>query len=328
MVYVTVAKQSDDDRRKDDITRLSVAEMSRLAALFLVLLLIHAHPLAAQETSAPEAEKTAPPPVETQTAQPVTIEEACRSLEGAATKNGIPVEFFARVIWQESRFNAKAVSPKGALGIAQFMPQTASWHGLADPLNVTEALHHSAAYLRELRDRFGNLGLAAAAYNAGPRRVQDWLAGRQGLPKETRAYVAIVTGHAATDWSGGVTQSNLPLPETVPCTEMAKSFVPSPVAIAKKRQNDAADSNSQSKPVWGVQLIGNSSEAAALASFQQMQRTYKALLQQRQPFVIRSQVGVGGFWYRVRIVTDSRNDADKLCSGLRAAGGSCLVQRN
>jgi soluble lytic murein transglycosylase-like protein len=58
--------------------------------------------------------------------------------------------FFARVIWQESRFDAKAVSLKGAEGIAQFMPRTASWHGLVDPFDPIEALRHSAAYLREL----------------------------------------------------------------------------------------------------------------------------------------------------------------------------------
>jgi soluble lytic murein transglycosylase-like protein len=63
------------------------------------------------------------------------------------------------VIWQESRFNALAVSPKGAAGIAQFMPATASWHGLADPFDPTESLRHSAAYFRELLNRFGNLGL-------------------------------------------------------------------------------------------------------------------------------------------------------------------------
>ena len=62
-------------------------------------------------------------------------------------------------------------SPKGAEGIAQFLPSTASWHGLADPFDPTESLWHSAAYLRELLNRFGNLGLAAAAYNAGPARV-------------------------------------------------------------------------------------------------------------------------------------------------------------
>ena len=82
----------------------------------------------------------------------------------------------ARVIWQESCFDALAVSPKGAAGIAQFMPATASWHGLANPFDPIEALRHSAAYLRELLSQFGNLGLAAAAYNAGPARVSAWLA--------------------------------------------------------------------------------------------------------------------------------------------------------
>ena len=99
----------------------------------------------------------------------------CRALEQPAAENGLPVEFFARVIWQESRFDAKAVSAKGAQGIAQFMPRTASWHGLADPLDPIEALRHSASYLQELLNQFGNLGLAAAAYNAGPARVSAWL---------------------------------------------------------------------------------------------------------------------------------------------------------
>ena len=114
----------------------------------------------------PEVDQTAvPSDPQRPTANPPTADDVCRTLEEAAAENGLPVEFFARVIWQESRFNARAVSPKGASGIAQFMPQTAGWHGLADPFDPIEALRHSAGYLRELRDRFGNLGLAAAAYN-------------------------------------------------------------------------------------------------------------------------------------------------------------------
>jgi soluble lytic murein transglycosylase-like protein len=85
------------------------------------------------------------------------------------------VDFFARVIWQESRFDARAISPSGAAGKAQFMPATASWYGFADPFDPIESLRHSAAYLRDLLNRFGNLGLAAAAYNAGPTRVSAWL---------------------------------------------------------------------------------------------------------------------------------------------------------
>ena len=64
-----------------------------------------------------------------------TADDVCRALEQSAAEYALPVEFFARVIWQESRFDALAISPKGAEDIAQFMPRTASWHGLADPFD-------------------------------------------------------------------------------------------------------------------------------------------------------------------------------------------------
>ena len=260
--------------------------------------------------------------------KPSIAEEVCSTLEQAAAENGLPVDFFVRVIWQESRFNALAMSPKGAKGIAQFMPGTAEWRGLNNPFDVIAALKASASYLVDLRNRFGNLGLAAAAYNAGPQRVQDWLLARGGLPKETRHYVQIVTGHSAEEWSGGTAHANLALPTPVPCKDVAKSMNSRTAAKSDIGLEKASMiSTSQAKPGWGVQLIGSPSQASALASFQQLQRAYK-LLETRQPFVIQSKVGTSGFWYRVRVATDSRSEAEKLCSGLRAAGGSCLVQRN
>jgi soluble lytic murein transglycosylase-like protein len=92
------------------------------------------------------------------------------------------------------------------------MPGTAGWRGLNNPFDVIAALKASASYLGDLRNRFGNLGLAAAAYNAGPQRVQHWLLVRSGLPKETRHYVQIITGHSAEEWSGGIAHANLGLP--------------------------------------------------------------------------------------------------------------------
>ena len=111
-----------------------------------------------------------------------TREAMCLMIESAARANDLPLEFFARVIWQESRFQSDAVGPvtrngQRAQGIAQFMPGTASERRLLDPFDPVQALPKSAEFLRELRGQFGNLGLAAAAYNAGPRRVQEWLAG-------------------------------------------------------------------------------------------------------------------------------------------------------
>ena len=128
-----------------------------------------------------------------------TREAMCLMIESAARANDLPLEFFARVIWQESRFQSDAVGPvtrsgQRAQGIAQFMPGTANERRLLDPFDPVQALPKSAEFLSELRNQFGNLGLAAAAYNAGPRRVQEWLAGTGPMPQETRNYVVAITG--------------------------------------------------------------------------------------------------------------------------------------
>jgi len=118
----------------------------------------------------------------------------CLILESAARANDLPLAFLARVIWRESHFDPHAVGPvtrsgDRAQGIAQFMPGTAAERGLLDPFNPVEALPQAASFLSQLREQFGNLGLAAAAYNAGPARIQGWLAGTRSMPAETRAYV-------------------------------------------------------------------------------------------------------------------------------------------
>ncbi len=121
--------------------------------------------------------------------------------EDAATTHTLPVSYFLRLIRQESGFNPNSVSRAGAQGIAQFMPATAYDRGLKDPFDPAEALPKSAELLSELRVHFGNLGLAAAAYNAGPERVHQWLAGKSQLPQETIDYVRVITGHDAADWA-------------------------------------------------------------------------------------------------------------------------------
>src|SRR5690349_13672827 len=135
-----------------------------------------------------------------------TREAICLMIESAARANDLPLEFFARVIWQESRFQSDAVGPvtrsgQRAQGIAQFMPGTAGERRLLDPFDPVQALPKSAEFLNELRGQFGNLGLAAAAYNAGPKRVQDWLAGIGAMPQETRNYVFAITGTSVEDWA-------------------------------------------------------------------------------------------------------------------------------
>jgi soluble lytic murein transglycosylase-like protein len=125
--------------------------------------------------------------------------EICTRLVAVAQANNLPVGFFANLIWRESRFDLVAISKAGAMGIAQFMPDVADRLGL-DAFDARDALPASGRLLRTLRERFGNLGLVAAAYNAGPKRVSNWLRQRAGLPRETRAYVSLITGKDVEQW--------------------------------------------------------------------------------------------------------------------------------
>ena len=153
--------------------------------------------------------------------RPVPHRLVCETLADAAVDHNIPAPFLIRLIWQESRFNQNAVSPVGAQGVAQFMPATAAAMRLADPFNPLDAVRASAALLRELIGQFGNLGLAAAAYNAGPKRVQNWLAKRGSLPKETRDYVQHITGVAPEHWKSKPTAPAIKVAAQVPCQREA-----------------------------------------------------------------------------------------------------------
>lgn len=108
----------------------------------------------------------------------------------------MPAGFFARLSWQESRFDPAALSPAGAHGVAQFIPGTARLSNLVDPFDPAQALARSAEYLRFLKDKFGNLGLAAVAYNGGEGRIVRHVAGGGGAQRlETPHDVMIVTGY-------------------------------------------------------------------------------------------------------------------------------------
>lgn len=149
-------------------------------------------------------------------------EEICDTLVRAAHTNDLPVNFFIRLLYQESSFRPAAISSAGAFGIAQFMPETATDRRLDNPFDPVLAIPASARLLRDHYRRFGNLGLAAAAYNAGPRRVEDWRAKKGQLPQETQDYVKAITGRPLETWTdaqaGGPA---LKIPQAAPCQEAA-----------------------------------------------------------------------------------------------------------
>jgi SPOR domain len=138
----------------------------------------------------------------------------------------------------------------------------------------------------------------------------------------------LVTGHAPDEWRiPQFNSTNLNLPVVVPCPQIVKLFSAERITRGKESiRTGAADA--PPRPTWGVQLTGDSSQGAALAAFYKMQKIYFAVLGSHAPLVLRSPAGRNASWYRVRVSADTRGAAERLCSSLRAAGGTCVVQMN
>jgi soluble lytic murein transglycosylase-like protein len=120
-----------------------------------------------------------------------------------AQRHGIRVELVRAVIQVESGFNAQAVSPKGAMGLMQLMPATASRFGVLDPFNPAENIRAGVGYLRQLLNRYKeNETLALAAYNAGPGAVDRY--GSQVPPyRETQNYVRRIKAATPVEQAAG-----------------------------------------------------------------------------------------------------------------------------
>jgi hypothetical protein len=287
---------------------------------------------------APPADTTTPPVADPPPAAPApppasanVRESVCLIIESAARANDLPLEFFARVIWQESRFRPDAVGPvtrsgQRAQGIAQFMPGTAAERGLLDPFDPVQALPKSAEFLRDLRRQFGNLGLAAAAYNAGPQRVRDWMAGAKGLPAETRNYVIAITGISADEWARSGQREPEP-PPRLNCNQLMAMLTRAPNRFVEKLTERV---NLVAVAPWGVQLSANFSRDKALASYAALARRYGEILEGRDPSLLSTTLRrpTAPTFYQVRVGADTRAAAEGLCGSIRRVGGACLVLRN
>lgn len=260
-----------------------------------------------------------------QTGKAAYAAEVCDLLSLHAGRNKLPVDFFTRLIWKESIFDAQAVSPVGAEGIAQFMPGTAKLRGLKNSFDHREALAAAAEYLAFLTEKFGNLGLAAAAYNFGEDGTSGWLQNCRALPAETEDYVLAITGHAAAEWRAPKTALDIPglggsgsFMENCAKLVLRELLPPSP-----------AKQHSPIKP-WGVVIAGGFSEAQTLASFERVKSRYATLLNDELPMVVRIRDLSRGrkLLVRVMIGRNSRQEAENLCAKLRAQNGACIVDKN
>jgi len=250
------------------------------------------------------------------------VGRVCDLIDMHAAENGLPRAFFARLIWKESRFDPGAVSPAGAEGIAQFMPGTAKMRGLANSFDIEQAIPASARYLGEMKTGFGNLGLAAAAYNAGESRVSRWLDSGGFLPLETEEYVLDIMGEPADGFTdrahtGTIRPLDAKRTFSVACRNL-RTIMSQTVAMATVHV----------KP-WGVQVAGNFRRAAAIRQWQRVRGRFHSLLGSHEPVVsrVRTPIGRRGV-YAVRIGVDDREEANAICDKLRSIGGSCIVRRN
>ena len=248
----------------------------------------------------------------------------CAAIDKATTEHNLDRTFFTRLLWKESLFDPNAVSPAGAQGIAQFMPGTADLRKLDDPFDPMASISASAAFLADLKKDFGNLGLAAAAYNAGEGRITRWLAGKGGLPDETEGYVAFITGKVAEDWRDKT--ANYPMP----ALGNTGDFTSQCIAMASREVNPTGGvSRGKSQP-WGALLAADFNEGRALGMFKRLKLRFPQALDGAQPFVTRKRNLSRGTrrMALVMVGAKTREAAQQLCTKYTAAGLPCVVRKN
>ena len=248
----------------------------------------------------------------------------CRMIELNALAHGLPPAFLARLIWQESRFDRYARSPVGAQGIAQFMPYTAKERGLEDPDDPRQAIAASAQFLRHLHNRFGNIGLAAAAYNGGPNRVAGWLAGRTSLRFETENYVRIITRRNADHWKEVRAEvPDLALSKDLTFREACEKLP----ALLKKEKPPKGSANVAAIMPWGAQISAHFQQGVAVAAFERARQSYPKAFGAAPLNVTRARIRSRGTrpLYRASLGAASRQEAQALCAAISKSGGACIV---
>src|ERR1700761_9213749 len=325
---------------RDQMVALCRSEFRRLVALqiivFVLMMLLPLGAAAQDAASSSFGDEESQSPGNNSLTDPAGRNEVqdtlCLMVESAAKANDLPLEFFAHVICQESHFRVEAVGPvthsgQRARGIAQFMPDTARERGLLDPFNPVQALPKAAEFLAELRNQFGNLGLAAAAYNAGPRRVQEWLAGTGGMPAETRDYVLATTGRGLENWAAAGKNSKASDGEAkATCRELMVLLRQEPSRFVSQLAQNVT--RAITRP-WEIQLATGFNRSKALAAYTNVVKHLGSMVGQadptRQPILVRSR-GTSSF-YQVRIGTNTLSEAENLCKTIRLAHDACLVKR-
>lgn len=251
--------------------------------------------------------------------------DVCKLIERNAADHGLDPAFLARLLWKESRFEPSAVSPAGALGIAQFMPGTADLYWLDDPFNPAQAISKAAWYLGHLRNRFGNIGLAAVAYNGGENRAARFIAQATTLPYETVDYVESITGFSAHRW-----RDNPPAPGELRLSlDPDQPFRSACERMAGERRLREFNTQPPAMP-WGVVVASHPSQAGAAQQVARLNRTLRPILEDgaRVGYVRKRLNGMPRAVYTAQIGYGSRAEATRFCTRFKTLGGRCIVLKN
>jgi D-alanyl-D-alanine carboxypeptidase len=277
-------------------------------------------------------------------------------VDEAARRFGLPAHWIRAVMRQESGGQQQAVSPVGAMGLMQLMPQTYAGlrdrYGLGgDPFEPRDNIMAGTAYLREMYDRFGAPGFLAA-YNAGPQRVDDYLASGESLPEETTNYLLALAPQLGPD-----TQMTGPLAayagnaaEAAPV--MLATAAPTQRSFASGCDSDAAydpdhpchalervaSAPAPTPPVvlasaaaprggWAIQVGAFTSASLARSIAQRAEEEEPVLLGGAAISVPPTSPFGGSVLYRARLVALSQSLADLACQRLNAQQLPCIVVR-
>ncbi|UXU76117.1 MULTISPECIES: lytic transglycosylase domain-containing protein [unclassified Paracoccus (in: a-proteobacteria)] len=250
------------------------------------------------------------------------VPDVCFAIERSAGRHNLDPHFLARLLWKESLFEPGAVSPVGAMGIAQFMPSTAAMVGLDDPFNPAKAIEASAAYLRRLIDGFGNAGLAAVAYNGGENRAARFIAQGGSLPWETQDYVQAITGLTAWNWRDNPPQQlDIRLDKQRPFRDAC-------VQLAGSRKLREFKTPDHPWP-WGVIVATHPSQSGVTEQVSRLNRQLRPILGGKRVSYVRRKVSGGPrTLYTAQIGYSNKTEAYAFCNRLRSLGGRCLVLKN
>ena len=263
-----------------------------------------------------------------------TREAMCLMIESAARAEDLPLEFFARVIWQESRFQVRC----GGTGDAQ-RPARAGYRAIhAGDRHRTPAARSRSIRCRRCRNP-PNSSTNCAASSAisgwrppptmpGPGGCRNGSPARAACRRRRGNYVAVITGSTVDDWAAAGKTGKMPdRAPTSSCRELMALLRRAPNPFVTQLEQHVKLSEAQA---WGVQLAAGFSRDKAMAMYARAIKRLSAVIGGRDPSLLSTMMRSRGSrtFYQVRIGADTRPAADDLCNRIRRAGGACFVLRN